>query len=517
MMTRIDSNRRRFLKLVGATALTYPFLRSLPSYAAPTTDPRYLILLFTPCGVVRYPWGALGPARGASTIASPLTGAAGAGAFRATLMPFTSGTTDLTSQTIVLDGLNVGTANGSHEAGMAALWTGCANNGVPATSISIDQAIAAQLNAGSTFNTIPLMVRSSADFSDTEVKTRMIYGSSGGTVGFVPPIDSPVLARSTLFPGQATTAAATPSGPDKKTLIRQQIFAQTNKELTAMSARLCAEDRAQLQTYQAMWNELDQQLARAATASAGCAAPEAIPAGYSAPSMDFPTSAKLQMDILALSLACDLSRVASLQFSTATSQITHSWIDSTQTDIHHNYSHDGPPSLYSLAPYGGSGDLYDTSQYNPPFSQFANSYGPYLAQLPAIDLWYSKQVAYLAQKLASLQTASGKNLLSQSVICWGSELDMGAAHNHDDSPFVLIGGAGGALKTGQLVQFPLNLAQGKSNNPPTGNRFHNDLLITLGQAMGVNLTTFGTPTGVPPGGSSATVNFVTGPITEILT
>ena len=61
--------RRRFLKAVGATALTFPFLRSLPSYAdGAAGTPKYLILLFTPCGVVRHLWGAQGPAR-------PTTGA----------------------------------------------------------------------------------------------------------------------------------------------------------------------------------------------------------------------------------------------------------------------------------------------------------------------------------------------------------------------------------------------------------------------------------------------------------
>lgn len=512
-MTRVELNRRRFLKLVGASALTYPFLKSLPSYAQPAGDPQYLILLFTPCGVVRYPWGALGPARGTTAaVASPLTGASGSGAFRATLMPLTQGATDLTSQTIVLDGMNVATANGSHEAGMAALWTGCLNSGNPSTSVSIDQAIASSLNVG-TFPTIPLQVQSSVDYSDTEVKTRMLYGNSGGSVSFVPPINDPALARSTLFQGQATTAAD--AGPDKKSFIRKQIFNQTNTELTALQSKLCSEDRTQLQAYQQMWNELDTQLAAAVTASAGCSAPEAIPSGYKAPSIDFPTSAKLQMDILALALACDLSRVGSIQFSTATSQVTHTWIDSTQKSVHHDYSHDGPESFSFFAPYGSNGDIYDTTQYQPPFSSYANSYGPYMNQLPAIDLWYAQQVAYLANKLASLQTASGKNLLAQSVICWGSEIDMGAAHNHDVSPFILIGGGGGKLKTGQLVQFPLNVMGGKANSPPTNNRFHNDLLITLANVMGVNLTTFGTASGMPVNGTSS-VPFCTGPIKEIL-
>ncbi len=70
-------------------------------------------------------------------------------------------------------------------------------------------------------------------------------------------------------------------------------------------------------------------------------------------------------------------------------------------------------------------------------------------------------MAYLAKKLADVLGArAAARLLDQSVICWGNELDMGAAHNHDDTPFVLIGGANGQLKTGQMVTFPLDLIDG---------------------------------------------------------
>ena len=148
-----------------------------------------------------------------------------------------------------------------------------------------------------------------------------------------------------------------------------------------------------------------------------------------------------------MALACNLTRAASLQFSTATSQVTHSWVGSTQTDTHHDYSHVGPSSLYSLGP-----DLY---AYPPP-APFSSGGVTYAPQLAGIDLWYAKQVAYLATRLGQF-SAGGKNLLAQSVICWGNELDMGAAHNHDSTPFVLVGGGGGRLKTNQLVQFPLKL------------------------------------------------------------
>ena len=475
---KLSLDRRRFLKAVGATALTYPFLRGVPSFADSPNPPQYLILVFTPCGVVRHLWGATGakPSGTTPTVTSPL-------AFRPTLAPLAP----VMDQVIVLDGLNAKAANGSHEAGMAALWTGLTSSGSPATGPSIDQVIAQKLNAGRPFSTIPMMVRSSADFTDREVKTRMIYSPSGA---FVDPYDDPVVARSTLFPNvPMASGSGAPAGPDKATFIRQKVFAQLNGELTSLEARLCTEDRTQLQSLQAAWNELDQQLQSAATASASCSAPGAPPAGYASPSIDFPTTAKLQMDILAMALACDLTRVASLQFSTATSQVTHKWVDSTQTDTHHNYSHVGPSSLYSLGP-----DLY-----NEP----ASTISQYAPQLTGIDLWYAKQIAYLATRLSQF-SVGGKSLLAQSVLCWGNELDMGAAHNHDSTPFVLIGGGGGKLKTNQVVQFPLKL-DADSTTSGIVDRCHNDLHLTLAKVMGVDL-----------GGTFGTASYCTGPIAQIL-
>src|SRR5262249_11626014 len=59
LLNKVQIERRRFLKAVGATAVTYPFLRGLPSYAAASGGtPTYLVLLFTPNGCVRPLWGA---------------------------------------------------------------------------------------------------------------------------------------------------------------------------------------------------------------------------------------------------------------------------------------------------------------------------------------------------------------------------------------------------------------------------------------------------------------------------
>lgn len=509
---KVSLERRRFLQLVGASALTYPFLRGVPSYAAAAgSSPTYLVLVFTPCGCVRPVWGATDasgnsvarPAAGSpATLTSNFT-------FRGTLKPFASGgtvggtswTTNLQNKLIVLDGLNNKAAQGSHEAGMAALWTGQISSGSAATSISIDQQIAADLKAGTPFSSIQLMVRDAADFTDREVKTRMIYNASGV---FVDPIDNPASAASTLFPSMASS-----SGPDKNTFIRQQLFgsssATLNSELNSLMPKLCTTDRAQLQALQDGWNTLYAQLQAAAMAAQSCTPPGAVPA-----KPDFPTSAKLQMDILALALACDLTRVASLQFSTATSQVTHTWLSTsgaTQSDCHHNYSHNGPTSMYQIGGncVGGYNNMGQCTAYGDIYSSNNLSLYSNLAQQEAIDTFYATQVAYLSQRLNGLTAAGGGSLLDQSVVCWGNELDMGAAHNHDDTPFVLIGGANGQLKTGNLATFPLDQSgQGSPTMPPKGDRSHNDLLLTLAKVMGAPRSTFGES------------SYCTGPITEIL-
>jgi hypothetical protein len=330
------------------------------------------------------------------------------------------------------------------------------------------------------------MARSTDDWSAREVKTRMIYSGPGA---FKDPYDNPIAARAALFPTTPTTM----TGLDRKTAIRQKLIGgsmgQLNRELTSLRQRLCTDDRAQLDVLQSSWNELDQQLTAVATAAQRCTAPGSPPADYVSPSSDFPTSVRLQMDILKLALACDLTRVASLQLSTATSIVTHTWASAGQIKVHHDYSHEGPTSLAALGP-----DIYSPAN--------ASLYTS-LPQLSAIDLWYTQQVAYLATELAKLSPVGGGNLLDQSAIVWGTEIDLGAAHDHDDMPFVIIGGCGGRLKTGQVVRFPLKLAADPTTSGVV-DRAHNDLLITVAQAMGVSLPTFGD------------VPLCRGPIKEIL-
>lgn len=107
----------------------------------------------------------------------------------------------------------------------------------------------------------------------------------------------------------------------------------------------------------------------------------------------------------------------------------------------------------------------------------------------------------ICARLSQFPVDGGKTLLDQSVIVWGNELDNGSNHDHFNMPFLLIGSAGGRLKTNHVVRYPvLNsyMAQGVAE------RQHNDLLVTVGKVFGAPIDKFGDP------------NYSKGALTELL-
>ena len=80
-------------------------------------------------------------------------------------------------------------------------------------------------------------------------------------------------------------------------------------------------------------------------------------------------------------------------------------------------------------------------------------------------------------------------MLDNTLVFWCNELARGNAHSHDNMPFLLAGGAGGALPTGRFLSY---------NGQP-----HNNLLVSLMNYMGAPTKSFGDP------------NFCTGALTQL--
>src|SRR5205814_4464855 len=86
--------------------------------------------------------------------------------------------------------------------------------------------------------------------------------------------------------------------------------------------------------------------------------------------------------------------------------------------------------------------------------------------------------AYLLGNLSAIPEGNG-TMLDNTVILWCNELGKGNSHSRDNMHWLLAGGCGGYFKTGRYLQYA-----GES---------HSNLLVSLANAMDVNISTFGDP------------------------
>ena len=111
------------------------------------------------------------------------------------------------------------------------------------------------------------------------------------------------------------------------------------------------------------------------------------------------------------------------------------------------------------------------------------------AALFNIDQWYAKQLKYLLDRISSY-TEPGGTMLDNSVVMYMNDLSDGLGHSWMDLPVMLIGSCKGYFKQGQYIKMTKN---GTSNDTDAPS---NQLLTTIGNAMGVPMTNFGSaPTG----------------------
>ena len=230
-------------------------------------------------------------------------------------------------------------------------------------------------------------------------------------------------------------------------LERRSILDITRTELDELSAALPGDERALLDAHLESVRELERSLEDAAGASV-CEVPplDGLPLDHKAPA-NFPAVGRMLTDMLAMTLACDLTRVATLQWSGEASPVVH-----TQVDVdspHHRTAH------YIDVPEEEA-----------------------IERLTRIETWYAEQLAHLLGRLDAMPEGDG-SVLDHSLVVWAHEQSHGATHLRRDMPYVLVGGCNGAIPTGLRLDL--------------GGVPHNQLLVTLCQVMDVPTQSFGDP------------------------
>ena len=447
--------RRGVLRALSAAGLL-PLARGGWAFAQPGgSPPRRLIFFYTPNGTIIPEWR---PRPGATPRDFTLG---------RILRPLERHRDKL----LVLGGVNMALADsgfGSHHTrGMGGLLTGrpilrgtFQSAGPPTagwgSGISVDQHIAKVVGASTRFRSLELGVR----VIDAEVRGRLSYLGANQPL---PPMESPQEVYGRLFAGLGGNAGPpNGSGGPENTLRAERLLAQRKSvidyvkdELGRVAGEFGGEDRQRLDAHLTAVRDIERRLGTALPGTPGaggaCSAPAQPTGAPLSQAADMPAIGELQMDFLTAAMACDLVRVATLQWTHAESNQTFPWLGINGQ--HHTMSH--------------AGDQDAAAQES----------------LTKINVWYGEQMAALLDRLAATREGDG-TLLDHTAVVWVIEVGKGNNHAHRDLPFVIAGSCGGAFRTGRFVDY---LAGGGRGHP------HNNLLVSLANAMGLPDTTFGDP------------------------
>ena len=228
---------------------------------------------------------------------------------------------------------------------------------------------------------------------------------------------------------------------------RQSVLDAVMQEHASFQQRLGYEDRQRLDKHLQSIRDLETRLAITGNFGESCGQPEVeLPGGSFEQNDMYPATGKAQMDMLVMALACDMTRVASLQWSRSVSNVRFNWVPQTLNEGHHGLSH------------------YDDGNANAQ------------ADLREINKWYSDQFAYLLGQMDAIREGDN-TLLDNTVVVWVNELGKGNSHTRRDIPFLLAGSCGGYFRTGRHIDF--------------GGEPHGKLLVSLTHAMDKPVNTFG--------------------------
>jgi hypothetical protein len=401
-------SRRDFTRHVGLAALFAPFvtLRQRPARAQTAPKRATRFLLFFTNGTDPSLWSPTG-----STETS----------IRHSAM--TEGLAPLAANLTLIEKLSsLGTADNHAAPGGL---TGLGYSGQRHTSV--DVFIADRLRAAGVTTAIPNLLLGGVP---TEQQTSFLRDGQR-----LSPIASPTAAFDAIFAGAA------PGDGNASALLRRRksTLDLLKGELAGLSRELGSDERRKLELHTASIREVERRLTGDGGGAATCAPPaEPSPAGQ-----DLLNSA-IHLDLAVTALACDITRVAAVQFG------NH---QSTQISI---------PEV------GQPGDWHNS---------FIHGDNP-RTRLTNLERWLCEQFVAAATKLRSLPDPDGDGTLFDSTLMvWARDMGDAVGHNGNDMRFVFSGGAGGYLRTSAGGRY----LDGKG-------AAHQQALMTCCDAMGITDT-----------------------------
>jgi hypothetical protein len=424
-------HRRQFIKQLGVSTASLPFLLGLPSLglASPARPRQRLVIMFSPNGTIP-------PAFWPDETGSDFT-------LKEILTPLEP----FKQRMLILRGLSnkVRGDGDGHMRGMSCLLTGIelfpgnvqGGSDTPAgwaSGISIDQEIKNFFQSREETRTRFGSLEFGVGVTDrADPWTRMSYGGPNKPIA---PISDPYQMYQKLY-GQLK---------DKENL--RSILEDVRDDLKKVRKIISAEDRRLLDEHESLVRQMEKEVSESGRRKLRLAPPVLEQGVVANQNNDVPRLSRMQIDLLVNGFVNDMARVATLQYTKSVGQARMEWLDIKEN--HHSLSHEP--------------DKNEVAQ----------------TSLVKINKWFCGELRYLVEKLANTpEPGDSGTLLDNTLVVWTNELGKGNSHTLDHIPFLLVGGGFG-FEMGRSLRF---------DKVP-----HNRLHLALAHAVGHRLETFGKPT-----------------------
>jgi hypothetical protein len=308
--------------------------------------------------------------------------------------------------------------------------------GIKSMGTSADQMIAATLVGKTRFNSLELGTSILNENPNAEpgydpvLKDHLSW--SNGTP--LPKEINPSALFDRLFAG-GTSSNVNAAEVARRRHYGQSVIDSVRGDAKRLTGRLGKADNMKLDEYLSGVRSLELSI----QATAAACAPGTRPG----PPADVRDRVKQMLDLSVLAFSCDLTRVITFGYEHTVTEQTHPWVG-VNDGYHIGVTHNQPGAPYA-----------------------------------AVNKWIVSQLAYLLDRLKATPDATGTGTLLDNVIVYfASELGEGSSHSASDVPIIVAGGGAGRIpRQGRLLA---------RTNQGNGN-----LLITLMQAMGVSVSSFG--------------------------
>ncbi|MEM9193910.1 MAG: DUF1552 domain-containing protein [Myxococcota bacterium] len=473
---------RRNLLRGGAIAAAFgslPWLRARVASGQPGPVPKRLFIVFGSTGGIDGYWEPTGSRSSLSL-----------GPLMTPLEPYKNDMVVFRN----LDGVShhldpTGAANGHHSLGHTHVLTG--GNRLPSdpmvsSSPSLDQLLGVELNRAEPLTRLPSFVLS-AGSRIPSTKPHIIArtaaswtGAGGGVVGQA----DPRKVFDQLFPEDNMM------GEGSAELVRRgHILNLIRSEHTELVRRLSAPEAEKIEQHLQSRLDLERRLGVSSDRQTNGTRWEDIGSAYDPDTWRGPSSTAinraryeqsvgLNLPIAAAALHADVSRVGMIRIGAPEPSI----YDYSDGDF-------GTPTAHEFEHVG-----------NNTWKRMPDSFRTQLGILSTRYRLRYEAVRGFVDDLASRIETDGQRLLDHSIVLCVSQIAHGG-HQLDDLPWCTIGSCGGAIRTGQFLEFQRRThptATDRRGRPMELGRPHSDLLLTIAQAMGVPLDSIGNEASTGP-------------------